>query len=199
MAYKQNPGRGNNAKTGHGLPSPFRQDAYRIADEAELNSKTGGVTRAANKILDKFPAQNKHLRSNVQKDEKGNVLSYELKPNSKKAVEQVQIARDSMNYIGDEKDPVIREKKGRDFSFNFSPNNPYGKKAVQRAGGEYQGPNKISGSPEAKKKVLQGLWETAVGSTAVTDTELPWKKFGIKPAPEAPKANPKSGAKVKKR
>ena len=25
MAYKQSPGRGNNAKTGHGIPSPFKQ------------------------------------------------------------------------------------------------------------------------------------------------------------------------------
>jgi len=37
MAYKQTPGRGNNSKTGNGLPSPLRQDG----EDDKMNKKTG--------------------------------------------------------------------------------------------------------------------------------------------------------------
>jgi hypothetical protein len=50
MAYKQNPGRGNNAKTGHGLPSPFKQMEIEVTKKYEVgkeklakNRETGNV------------------------------------------------------------------------------------------------------------------------------------------------------------
>jgi hypothetical protein len=39
MAYKQNPGRGNNAKTGHGLPSPFKQTEIELTKSYTENKK----------------------------------------------------------------------------------------------------------------------------------------------------------------
>jgi hypothetical protein len=35
MAYKQNPGRGNHAKTGHGLPSAFHQEKDKVQKAVE--------------------------------------------------------------------------------------------------------------------------------------------------------------------
>jgi hypothetical protein len=50
MAYKQKPGRGNNAKTGHGLPSPFKQMEIEVTKSYEVgkeklakNRETGNV------------------------------------------------------------------------------------------------------------------------------------------------------------
>jgi hypothetical protein len=39
MAYLQKPGRGNNAKTGHGIPSPFKQTAVDKEVESMIANK----------------------------------------------------------------------------------------------------------------------------------------------------------------
>jgi len=40
MAYTQNPGRGNNSKTGHGIPSPLLQGSNSMDKEKKLDPKT---------------------------------------------------------------------------------------------------------------------------------------------------------------
>ena len=61
MAYKQSPGRGNNAKTGHGIPSPFKQEDPKTAKMKESIAKreakgaTYGETKAAEKFANKAP------------------------------------------------------------------------------------------------------------------------------------------------
>lgn len=47
MAYVQNPGRGNNAKTGHGIPSPFKQSAVDSKVEAMIANKKKKDAEAA--------------------------------------------------------------------------------------------------------------------------------------------------------
>lgn len=46
MAYKQNPGRGNNAKTGHGLPSPFKQMEIEVTKKYEVGKNKLAENRA---------------------------------------------------------------------------------------------------------------------------------------------------------
>jgi len=190
MAYMQKPGRGSHPKTGHGIPSPLRQDMYKNIDAAELKSSGGkGVTMTADQVLNKYPAQNKHLRSNVQKNEKGETTGYTVEPNSKKAVEQIQIAKDSMSYISGAKNDLDRVKYGNDFSRNYSTNSKEGKK---KAGGEYKGPGGVSASPESKRAVVSDLIKQS--SNNLYDEDTPSKRFGIaKPSAESAKTNPISG------
>jgi hypothetical protein len=39
MAYTQNPGRGNSAKTGHGIPAPFKQEKIELTTDYERGKK----------------------------------------------------------------------------------------------------------------------------------------------------------------
>lgn len=61
MAYKQSPGRGNNAKTGHGIPSPFKQEDPKTTKmkaqiaKKEVVGATYGETKAAEKFANKAP------------------------------------------------------------------------------------------------------------------------------------------------
>jgi len=61
MAYKQSPGRGNNAKTGHGIPSPFKQEEPKTEKmkaqvaKKEIAGATYGETKAAEKFASKAP------------------------------------------------------------------------------------------------------------------------------------------------
>ena len=48
MAYKQKPGRGNQAKTGHGIPAPFKQMEFIKA----VGSKIGEAHEAGKKAFD---------------------------------------------------------------------------------------------------------------------------------------------------
>jgi len=56
MAYKQSPGRGNNAKTGHGIPSPFKQEEPKTAKaKAQVAKKeASGATYQEIKSAEKF-------------------------------------------------------------------------------------------------------------------------------------------------
>jgi hypothetical protein len=56
MAYKQSPGRGNNAKTGHGIPSPFKQEEPKTTKmKAQIAKKeAAGATYAETKSAEKF-------------------------------------------------------------------------------------------------------------------------------------------------
>jgi len=56
MAYKQSPGRGNNAKTGHGIPSPFKQEEHKTKKTTEQVAKkeAAGYTFAETKAAQKF-------------------------------------------------------------------------------------------------------------------------------------------------
>lgn len=188
MAYKQSPGRGNNPKTGHGVPGVFlqvRKPNYSAADTEESEKGTGASFHAT-RMLQDYPEQQKHLIKNVEKNPAtGKITSYETKINAKKAVEQLQVAKDSMAALSGIKDPKLREKAGRDFSFNFSPNNPYGKKAIERKGGEYQGPGGESGKQEEKQKVLTNLRAGAITGKSVTRQDEPQSVFGIAAVPKA--------------
>jgi len=61
MAYTQSPGRGNNAKTGHGIPSPFKQEGpktmKRRADVAkkEVMGDTYAEIKSAERFANKAP------------------------------------------------------------------------------------------------------------------------------------------------
>lgn len=59
MAYKQSPGRGNNAKTGYGLPSPFKQEEPKTAKmKAQIAKKEDkGATYAETKSAEKFASK----------------------------------------------------------------------------------------------------------------------------------------------
>lgn len=199
MAYKQSSGRGNRAKTGHGVPSAFMQQKpnYQAANIAEAENQYGvGASYAASKALSDYPAQKKHVIKNAYKDEKTGSSSYEIKRDARKAVEQIQVARDSMAYLGNTKDPKEREGLGASFSFNYSPNSKYGKKQInERHGGEYQGPGRESGSQEDKKKILQNL--RFEGATLSTTPDMAQKTFGIGAVPKAEEKNKISGAKKK--
>ena len=186
MAYKQSPGRGNRAKTGHGVPSAFMQQKpnYQGANIEETESKLGtGASYAAGKALSDYPAQRKHVIKNLQTDAATGTKSYETKINAKNAVEQIQVARDSMAYLGGIKDPKERERKGAEFSFSFSPNSKSGKAQINSKGGEYQGPGGVSGSQEDKKKILQDLRVEGVSSN--TNPNMAQKTFGIGAVPKA--------------
>ena len=198
MAYKQSPGRGNRAKTGHGVPSAFMQQKpnYQGANIEETESKLGtGASYAAGKALSDYPAQRKHVIKNLQTDAATGTKSYETKINAKNAVEQIQVARDSMAYLGGIKDPKERERKGVEFSFSFSPNSKSGKAQINSKGGEYQGPGGVSGSQEDKKKILQNLRVEGVSSSNRPD--MAQKTFGIGAVPKAEEKNKISGAKKK--
>jgi len=190
MAYTQKPGAPMKQKTGHGIPSVFLQERkpnYQAANIEEATDKFGsGATYHATRILQDYPEQQKHLIKNVEKNPTtGKITSYETKRDARKAVEQIQIARDSMNYLKGIKDPAEREAEGRRFSFNFSPNSAYGKKTIEREGGEYQGPGKESGSQKDKEKILNNLRAGAISSRSVTNQEEPQSVFGIAAVPKA--------------
>jgi hypothetical protein len=204
MAYKQSPGRGNNAKTGHGVPSAFMQQRpnYQAAN-AEESEKGYGASFHATRMLQDYPEQQKHLIQNVEKNPTtGKITSYQGKLDAKKAVEQVQVARDSMNYLGNEKNPEKRLSLGKDFSRFYSPNSKYGKSQIDKyGGGEYQGPDKQSGSQKDKGKILTDLRVGAITGRSVTRQDEAQSVFGIQAPPKASepaKANPKSGATKKK-
>ena len=59
MAYKQSPGRGNNAKTGYGIPSPLRQEEPKTAKMKESIAKkeAKGATYAETKSAEKFASK----------------------------------------------------------------------------------------------------------------------------------------------
>jgi hypothetical protein len=50
MAYKQNPGRGNHAKTGHGLPSPFKQMEIEVTKKYEVGKEKLAENRKAGNV-----------------------------------------------------------------------------------------------------------------------------------------------------
>jgi hypothetical protein len=50
MAYKQKPGRGNYAKTGHGLPSPFKQMEIEVTKKYEVGKKKLAKNRATGNV-----------------------------------------------------------------------------------------------------------------------------------------------------
>ena len=190
MAYTQKPGGPMKQKTGHGIPSVFLQERkpnYQAANIEEATDQFGsGATYHATRILQDYPEQQKHLIKNVEKNPTtGKITSYETKRDARKAVEQIQVARDSMNYLKGIKDPAEREYEGRRFSFNFSPNSAYGKKTIERQGGEYQGPGKESASQKDKEKILNNLRAGAISSRSVTNQEDPQSVFGIAAVPKA--------------
>ena len=51
MAYKQNPGRGNNAKTGYGLPTPFKQEGPKTKKTNEEIAKKLSENKFTNREL----------------------------------------------------------------------------------------------------------------------------------------------------
>ena len=149
MAYIQKPGGPLKQKTGHGLPSAFLQEKkpdYAKANKQEKESGSGAVSAAA-ALLKGYPQAN-------------NLKNFD----AKKAVEQVQIASDSLNYISGNKSTLQKEKLSKDFFNNYSTNNPKVKKKLSKeAEGEYQGVGAIgavgkgAGSQEAKAEVLGKL------------------------------------------
>lgn len=82
MAYKQNPGRGNSPKTGHGIPSPLKQDseASKAVGKYKSNKKLGErdmsieVAAASDSISAARP-NNPHLYTSKEKGEMGNVAA----------------------------------------------------------------------------------------------------------------------------
>jgi len=90
MAYKQNPGRGNHSKTGHGLPSPFKQlneetkaylDAHQkakkiVALRASTNKFNEGteVGATTDSIINANP-KNSHLFTLAEKQRMGNAAA----------------------------------------------------------------------------------------------------------------------------
>jgi len=196
MAYKQNPGRGNHAKTGHGLPSPFIQDQkYKNIDAAENKSKSGKtLTMTAATVLKDYPEQQKHLIKNVTKDAGGKITSFEAPSNTKKAVEQLQIAKDSMSYLSGAKNEVDRMKLGKDFSRNYSTNSKEGR---AKTGGTYRSPgSSASQTNQFFDNTLSNLMNTTASPFAI-DENTASKNFGIGKVPA--KTNPKSGVKGKKK
>ena len=170
MAYTQDPGRGPLLKTGNGIPSALLQKPdYVREDERENEAISGGntmdaakgVSYTAGRMLTDFPSQAKHVKKKevTNKDASGKTtsVSWETKVNAKNAVEQLQVAKDSMNVLKGIDDPKARIRAGETFSFFNSPNSEYGKKQINKAGGEYQGPRGVSGSQESKQKVLNDL------------------------------------------
>lgn len=212
MAYKQTPGRGNQAKTGRGIPAPFMQTPdYAREDRREneaINSKNTmdavkGVSYTAGRMLENFPAQKKHVIKNFQtdKDASGKVTgsSWETRVNAREAVQAMQVARDSSQYLGNERNPELREKLGKQFHNAWSPYNKINKKEQDRTGKGYQGPDGISGTNKDRYETLNKLrMEGILHGGYGTAEDVPEKEFGLKPAPAPEKANPKSGATKKK-
>jgi hypothetical protein len=181
MAYTQKPGRGNNAKTGHGVPTPFMQTKpdYAKADKQEKESKYG-ATNAAAEILKNYP-QAKNIKD----------------INSKVATEQIQIASDSLNYIGGARNAAERLRLGKDFNRTYSTNNPKVKEKLSKsADGEYQGVGAIgsvgkgSGSQTAKTEVLGKLVAQGAKTFGQSD-DSGMPNFGIPKIGINAKTNPK--------
>jgi len=149
MAYKMAPRGKNNPKTGYGIPSALLQEKkpdYAKANKQEKESGFGAVNAAA-ELLKGYP-------------QASNLKNFD----AKKAVEQVQIASDSLKYISGNKSTLQKEKLGKDFFNTYSTNNPNVKKKLSKeAEGEYQGVGPIgavgkgSGSQAAKADVLGKL------------------------------------------
>lgn len=208
MAYKQTPGRGNQAKTGRGIPTPFMQTPDYAAEDRRENAAqqdytttnaAKGVSYTAGRMLENFPAQKKHVIKNFQKDEKTGSSSWETKVNAREAVQAMQVGRDSIAHIGNERNPELREKLGKQFHNAWSPYNKINKREQDRTGKGYQGPNGISGTNRDRSEVLSKLkMEGILHGGYATATDVPEKQFGLKPAPAPVKANPKSGATKKK-
>jgi hypothetical protein len=208
MAYKQVPGRGNQAKTGRGIPAPFKQTPDYAAEDRRENAAqqdytttnaAKGVSYTAGRMLENFPAQKKHVIKNFQKDEKTGSSSWETKVNAREAVQAMQVGRDSIAHIGNERNPELREKLGKQFHNAWSPYNKINKKEQDRSGKGYQGPNGVSGTNADKSEVLRKLkLEGVLHGGYATAPDVPEKEFGLKPAPAPAKANPKSGATKKK-
>ena len=206
MAYNQKPGGPMKQKTGHGIPSALLQKPdYAREDEREnaaLNDFTStnaakGVSYTAGRMLDKFPAQKKHVIKNFQQDANGS-SSYETKVNAREAVQAVQVGRDSIAHIGNEKDPAKREALGRQFHVAFSPYNKYNKREQDRSGKGYQGPDGISGTDKDRSDVLSNLrTEGILHGGYSNNQEVAEKVFGLKSF-QTP-TNPKAGTdKLKK-
>jgi len=211
MAYNQNPGRGNQSKTGNGIPSALLQKPDYAREDAQENAAVNGgntmdavkgVSYTASRMLTNFPAQGRHLKKNEQtnKDASGKTTStsWETKVDAKNAVEQLQVARDSSGYLGNERDPKKRQRLGEEFNLYWSPNNKYNKREQTRSGKGYTGPNGTSGTDRDKYEVLdklrlEGIMHGGYGSKE----DVPEKEFGLKPTPTP--LNPKAGAdKLKK-
>ncbi|MFY8248480.1 MAG: hypothetical protein ACOVJ5_02130 [Gloeomargaritales cyanobacterium] len=56
MAYKQTPGRGNNSKTGHGIPAPFKQEQEKSFFDSAVDKvkEVGSAVKSGYKKFDKF-------------------------------------------------------------------------------------------------------------------------------------------------
>jgi len=196
MAYLPQPGRGNYEKTGYGLPSPFRQDrVYKKIDEAEKKSKNGKtLTMTAATVLNDYPEQQKHLIKNVNKDASGKITSFEAPSNTRKAVEQLQIAKDSMNYLSSGKNEADRIRLGNDFSRNYSTNSKQGKITT---GGTYRSPgSNVSQTNTFFDNMLSNLMNVTASPFA-TDENTASQKFGIPKVPA--KINAISGKKGNKK
>lgn len=205
MAYKQLPGRGNRAKTGHGIPTPFKQTPdYDLADKLENKALSSGdskgqsmgVSYTAGRMLEGYPSQQKHVIQNVKTDKNGSGRSYETKVNAREAVQAMAVAKDSTAYLGNEKNPVIREKLGQQFHKAYSPYNKQNKKEMERTGKGYQGPEGLAGTAQSRGDLLNKLKsEGIIHGGYATATDVPEKTFGLKPAPKP--TNPKTDAKKK--
>jgi hypothetical protein len=186
MAYTQKPGRGNNAKTGHGVPTPFMQTKpdYAKADRQEKESGYGASSAAAG-ILKGYPQFN-NLKG----------------INSKVAGEQIQITRDSLNQISGAKNDMESKKLGKQFFDNYSTNNPKVKARLAKSNNEgisdYQGVGPIgtvtgkgSGSQEAKTEVLGKLVAQGAKTFGQSD-DSGMPNFGIPKIGINAKTNPKN-------
>jgi hypothetical protein len=163
MAFKMAPRGGNNPKTGHGMPSALLQkskEIYKTLDKIETE-KGHGPTSEARSILKGYPQEN-----NLKK------------VNSFNAAEQVQITKDSTDYISGAKNAIESKKLGKNFFDNYSTNNPIVKErqaARNNGNTEYQGvgplgsvTGKGSGSVTGKENLV---WDLQKSSDQLFGTE----------------------------
>ena len=156
MAYNQKPGSAIKQKTGHGIPSALLQkskEVYKLLDKTETE-RGKGPTSAAKTLLKGY-AQEKNLTDT----------------NSFKAVEQMQIAQDSTNYISGARNAAEKLKLGKDFNRTYSTNNPKVRArqaAMNNGNTDYQGVGAIGsvtgkgqGSTAAKETMLWNLQKSA--------------------------------------
>jgi hypothetical protein len=134
MAYTQSPGRGNNSKTGHGIPTPFRQE-IELTKEYEKGKKKQATQREKGAVDSGL---------NVDK-----ASGYATAKSYEKTYEAPSKENAFTARIKDSKGNVVKEAKAERISGNV---NPSGGKYVEALKKEYEKSKSSTESMRSKNK-----------------------------------------------
>lgn len=138
MAYTQSPGRGNNSKTGHGIPTPFRQEIELTKEYSKGTKSMSKARKSGTKGLSDIEGINVDVVSR-----KAAAKSYE-KTYEMPSKENAFTAR-----IKDSKGNVVKEAKSERVAGNV---NPSGGKGVEVLKKEYEKSKSSTESMRSKNK-----------------------------------------------